>query len=62
VPQWLARATDMLPSQAAARIGHGDAGLANPGDPPAVEQSSGDLSPPLPRANRVSRPILDLRP
>jgi len=34
VPQWLARATDKLPSQAAARIGHGDAGLANPGDPP----------------------------
>ena len=35
--------------------------MANTGDPPAAEQSSGDLPPPLPRAKPLSRPIRSQR-
>ena len=54
----------MLPSQAAARIGHGDAGLANSGEPQrgaAAGRVTGDRTPPPARPTILSRPIKSQR-
>ena len=61
-PRWTTHGALSILDLDPGRIDPWGAGLANPGDPPAAEQSSGDPPPPLPRAKHLGHPIRSQRP
>ena len=61
-PRWTTCTAPSTPDPNPGRIDPWGAGLANPNDPHAAEQSSGDLPPPLPRAKHLNHPIRSQRP